>query len=194
MKGCVVSDVPGHPRPCGTFSRVAHRSKSQINPSERRGKRNLGSPETKAVMGRKGKYTKERARKEVARTSSGVERRRSRQGKWFGLGGRLNNCVSGESPVGISRKKTLPTSAADAGVQTPSSQNQSPCPDRRLSTPLPVRTTPLKFRSTPATTSVVKKRPQAEPPTNFSCRIFPDTPPQAPALTTRDHTTRESTA
>ena len=84
----------------------------------------------------------------------------------------------------FSSLKFRPTSAADAVVQTTTESNQSPRRDRRLSTPLPLRTIYLKFPPTPAATTVVKTA--TEPPINFIA-AFPYTP-QAPAPTTREPT------
>ena len=85
---------------------------------------------------------------------------------------------------GFSSLKFRPASAADAVVQTTIELNQSPCRDRRLSTPLHLRTISLKFRATPAASIVV--RTATEPPTIFIA-AFPYTP-QAPAPNTSEPT------
>ena len=72
------------------------------------------------------------------------------------------------------------TSAADEVIQTIIESNQSPCRDRRLSTPLPVRPTSLRLGLTPAATTAVK-RPQSRPPTLLlHCLTYPR--PQQPRL------------
>ena len=91
----------------------------------------------------------------------------------------IRRSVCGNLPVRVSSLKLRPTSAADAVVQTTTASNQPPCRERRLSTPLPLRTISLNSDRLPPILQL-SKRPHSRPPTllpHFPTRPKPQHPP-----------------